>query len=117
MSKSTSTTKRRVATDADLTVGTTVYRGETAQKPFTVSGVYGPEEHVVVTRYTIGSGAAGHASRSLWVEIPAGQETPMTVWDVYLVADGSVLRTYTSFQDAVEDARETDGAATWSRTV
>jgi hypothetical protein len=69
---------RRPATDADLTIGTTVYRGRTAKKAYTVTGVYEPETHTPIYRYSIGQGSSGYAARNLWIE-EAAPEAPAPV--------------------------------------
>lgn len=57
------------ATEADLAVGTIVYRSERAKKAWTILAVYAPvDEHTVGLRYSLSGAGAGFSANNLWIE-------------------------------------------------
>lgn len=59
---------RRQATDADLTIGTTVYKSKTSVKAWTVRYIGEADAHRLCRVYVLTPEGAGFAARNLWVE-------------------------------------------------
>lgn len=56
------------ATEADLAVGTVVYRSAKAKKAWTILTVHPADEHCNVSRYDLSPAGASFTAKNLWIE-------------------------------------------------